>query len=212
MQNFEIRRWPDVHVFYDEQGGRHSGEALHGLYNWDDIGLFGNPQGMEPAPIAGETVEIYGGTAYIIASDKQDRIEVNVVAETGDVYALNTRLKDVAYLGNLGVSDPERGAGYPRSITYMRADEVLGDYSRTGMQGRPLSYFIERIAKLRGCHPIWLVNLEQRKDPVLRDVKFLAVEEDGERRWISFLFQSPQCKSETLVFEAWKWVCEYAND
>ena len=114
MLKFEIRIWPDVDAFYDERGGRDSGESLHGLYNWDDIGLFGHAQGMEPKPIAGEMVEVYGETSYVIASDRQDRIEVNVVAETGDVYALRNRTKEVSYLGNLGVADPERGAGSPR--------------------------------------------------------------------------------------------------
>ena len=204
MLNFEIRRWPDADAFYDERGGRYSGEALHGLYNWDDIGLFGHPQGMEPEPIAGEMVEILGETAYVITSDSQDRIEVNVVAETGDVYALRNRTKEVTYLGNLEVADPKRGTGYPRGITYMRADEVIGDYSRTGMRGRPLSYFIKRIAGLRNRHPLWLVNLEKGKKPVLRDTRFLAVEENGERLWVSFLFQRAHCRSETLAFGAWE--------
>ena len=111
--NFEIRRWPDVDAFYDERGGRYSGEALHGLYNWDDIGLFGHPQGMEPEPIAGEMVEILGETAYVITSDSQDRIEVNVVAETGDVYALRNRTKEVTYLGESRSSRSEEGHGLP---------------------------------------------------------------------------------------------------
>ena len=129
---------------------------------------------------------------------------MNVVAETGDVYALRNRTKEVAYLGNLGVADLERGAGYPRGITYMRADEVIGDYSRTGMRGRPISYFIERIARLCNRHPLWLVNLEKGKDPVLRDAKFLALEENGERLWVSFLFERAVCRSEELAFEAWE--------
>lgn len=209
MLKFEIRIWPDVDAFYAEQGGRDSGESLHGLYNWDDIGLFGHAQGMEPKPIAGEMVEVCGETSYIISSDSQDRIEVNVVAETGDVYAFRNRTKEVAYLGNLGVADPEWDAGYPRGVTYMRADEVIGDYSRTGMRGRPLSYFIERIAGLRYRHPLWLVNPEKGKDPVLRDAKFLAVEENGERLWVSFLFERAQCRSETLAFKAWEKFCMY---
>ena len=53
-------------------------------------------------------------------------------------------------------------------------------------------------------HPLWLVNPEKGKDPVLRDTRFLAVEENGEQCWVSFLFHRAECRSEELAFKTWE--------
>ena len=61
-----------------------------------------------------------------------DRVRVSVVAEIGDVYAMRFKTGEVALLGNVGITDPERGLSNSRerSPVYIHADTLIGDYTR----------------------------------------------------------------------------------
>ncbi len=73
---------------------------------------------------------------------------VAVVAETGDVYALRFKTGEVALLGDVDITDPERGLNNSRerSPVYIHAYTLIGDYTQeSGPLGRPLSWFVERL-------------------------------------------------------------------
>ena len=79
-----------------------------------------------------------------------DRVRVSVVAETGDVYAMRFKTGEVALLGNVGITDPERGLSNSRerSPVYIQADTLVGDYTQeSGPLGRPLSWFAEQAGR-----------------------------------------------------------------
>ncbi len=56
-------RWPTIEAFYDERGGRYSGESDFGNHNW------ANPTRERVSPF--------------------DKWRVSVVEDTGDVYAFD---------------------------------------------------------------------------------------------------------------------------
>ena len=98
----------------------------------------GNPQ---PVEVADESYLAFTATG-------SDRVRVSVVAETGDVYALRFKTGEAALLGNVGVTDPERGLSNSRerSPVYIQADVLIEDFTEeSGPLGRPLSWFVNRL-------------------------------------------------------------------
>ena len=68
------------------------------------------------------------------------------------MYALRFKTGEVALLGSVGITDPERGLSNSkeRSPVYIQADVLIGDYTReSGPFVRPLSWFVNR----RGSGP-----------------------------------------------------------
>ena len=118
-----------------------------GVWHWDDIEIFDYPRRISPdrQPAA---VEVADESYLAFTATGSDRVPVSVVAETGDVYALRFKTGEVALLGSVGVTDPERGlsSSRERSPVYIRADVLIGDYKQeSGPLGRPLSCFVNRL-------------------------------------------------------------------
>ena len=139
--------WDTIRDFYTERGGEFSGEQDMGVWHWDDTQIFDYPRRISPdrQPVA---VEVADETYLAYTATGSDRVRVSVVAETGDVYALRFKTGEIALLGNVGITDPERGLSNSkeRSPVYIQADALLGDYTQeSGPLGRPLSWFVNRL-------------------------------------------------------------------
>ena len=129
--------------FYDERGGRTSGECDFGVWNKDDMMLFATP----PKGIRARVAE---GLGMVVSAGHNKRLRVSVVEETGDVYAFEEGVNArAALLGNVGLSDPDwRSRPFKeRSPVYARADEIFDGYATDsdGSLGRPVSWFVERL-------------------------------------------------------------------
>ena len=121
----EYRTYATIDEFYEDRGGRRSGERGFGVMNKDDLDLFDAPMRLAPW-----------------------QITVRVVDETGDVYASCLLTKSVALLRTLGVINPQarepNGSGELGPV-YSFAEQVFEGYAEVGRPGRPLSWFVERI-------------------------------------------------------------------
>ena len=143
----DMHRWNTIKDFYAERGGEFSGEQDMGVWHWDDIEIFDYPIRISPdrQPAA---VEVADESYLAFTATGSDRVHVAVVAETGDVYALRFKTEEVALLGNVGITDPERGLSNSRerSPVYIQADALIRDYTQeSGPLGRPLSWFVNRL-------------------------------------------------------------------
>ena len=81
-------------------------------------------------------------------AESSDRMCVSIVAETGDVCELRLKTGEVVLLGNVDITDPERGLSNSkeRSPVYIQTDTLIGDYAQESAPlGRPLSWFVERL-------------------------------------------------------------------
>ena len=140
-------RWDTIKDFYADRGGEFSGEQDMGVWHWDDVQIFDYPRRIsaDRQPV---TVEVADESYLAFTATGTDRVRVSVVAETGDVYALRFKTGEVALLGNIGLTDPERGLSNSRerSPAYIQADVLIGGYTQeSGPLGCPLSWFIERL-------------------------------------------------------------------
>ena len=134
-------------TFYTDRGGEFSGEQDMGVWHWDDIQIFNYPRRISPDRQPA-TVEVADESYLAYTATGSDRVRVSVVAETGDVYAMRFKTGEVALLGNVGITDPERGLSNSRerSPVYIHADTLIGDYTQeSGPLGRPLSWFVNRL-------------------------------------------------------------------
>ena len=123
------RSWPSVTQFYEERGGRFSGQYHLGDGNWSDSGQ------DRFTPL--------------------DQWMVSLVADTADLYAVDLHGGEALLLGTLTPTEDDReeaartgmslwGAPtYP--AVYAAADRVFDDYGSDGL-GKPLSWFAERLA------------------------------------------------------------------
>ena len=142
-----MQRWDTIKDFYTDRGGEFSGEQDMGVWHWDDIQIFNYPRRISPDRQPA-TVEVADESYLAYTATGSDRVCVSVVAETGDVYALRFKTGEVALLGNVGITDPERGLSNSRerSPVYIHADTLIGDYTQeSGPLGRPLSWFANRL-------------------------------------------------------------------
>ena len=103
-----MQRWDTIKDFYTERGGEFSGEQDMGVWHWDDIQIFDYPRRISPDRQPA-TVEVADESYLAYTATGSDRVRVSVVAETGDVYAMRFKTGEVALLGNVGITDPERG-------------------------------------------------------------------------------------------------------
>ena len=143
----EMHRWDTIRDFYTERGGEFSGEQDMGVWHWDDIQIFDYPRRISPDRQPA-TVEVADESYLAYTATGSDRVRVSVVAEIGDVYAMRFKTGEVALLGNVGITDPERGLSNSRerSPVYIHADTLIGDYTQeSGPLGRPLSWFASRL-------------------------------------------------------------------
>ena len=143
-----MQRWDTIKDFYAERGGEFSGEQDMGVWHWDDIQIFDYPRRISPDRQPA-TVEVADESYLAFTAESSDRMRVSIVAETGDVYALRLKTEEVALLGNVGITDPERGlsGSRERSPVYIQADTLIGDYTQEGGPlGRPLSWFVNRLS------------------------------------------------------------------
>lgn len=143
----QIKHFPSIDAFYDEQGGRTSGECDFGVWHWDDIGLF---SARTEWPLEEETIELDEEILTVTRADQNSRIRVSVVDETGDVYATQSGIGEgrVALLGNVGVANPDfRTPSKDRGPVYDRTEELLNGWASTpdGRLGRGISWFINRL-------------------------------------------------------------------
>ena len=116
--------WPNIQAFYDKRGGERSGEADFGVHHW------ANPNHNR-------------ATAF-------DRWRVSVVADTGDVYAIDRLGGEVMLLGTLASTEANQPqardnhrAAYP--AIYSVANRVFEGWAEGGGAGRNLGWFGERI-------------------------------------------------------------------
>ena len=142
-----MQRWDTIKDFYTDRGGEFSGEQDMGVWHWDDIQIFNYPRRISPDRQPA-TVEVADESYLAYTATGSDRVRVSVVAETGDEYAMRFKTGEVALLGNVGITDPERGLSNSRerSPVYIHADTLIGDYTQeSGPLGRPLSWFANRL-------------------------------------------------------------------
>ena len=143
----QITLFSSIDEFYNKQGGRLSGECDFGVWNFDDIELF-SPR--TDWPIEQETIEIGDEDVTVMRADRNSRITVSVVDETGDVYAIQHGIGEgrVALIGNVGVTNPNfQKFSRDRGPVYDRAEELLDGWAETpgaGL-GRGISWFINRL-------------------------------------------------------------------
>ena len=150
-----ITHYPNIEAFYQDRGGRDSGERNYGVWHYDDIGLF-SPR--SDWPLEPEELEIGGEVATVFNSQRSSGIRVSVVDETGDVYAVQEGLGEgrVALIGNVGLENPHFRA--PRTVkghigpVYRRANEILTDWMKPDDPerrplGRGISWSINRLAE-----------------------------------------------------------------
>lgn len=145
------RHYASVGAFYEDRGGKFSGESDFGVWNYDDCGLFsaGADSGIEV-----EKMEVGGEEAFVVSATRNSRIRVSVVEDTGDVYAIRHGLGEgrIVLLGNLGVKSPP--ARQRRSIsdlgpTYELAERLFEGWAtdEDGGLGRGISWFMERLER-----------------------------------------------------------------
>ena len=125
------RRWPTMQAFYDERGGKRSGEGFFGVHHW------ANP------------------LAYRATSN--DRWGVSVVDDTGDVYAFKEPGEPVMLLGTILVTDADHECarrGHRISMSqpaiFCAADRLFEGWAGSGGLRRPLHWFAERLASQQG--------------------------------------------------------------
>ena len=121
--------WPNIQAFYDERGGEHSGEADFGVHHWT------NPNHNR-------------ATAF-------DRWRVSVVADTGDVYAIDRLGGEVLLLSTLASTEADQPqasnshrVAYP--AIYSVANRVFEGWAKGGELGCSLGWFAERITQQQG--------------------------------------------------------------
>ena len=129
--------------FYEDRGGRISGESDFGAWNKDDMMVFSMPEKS-----IGDRV--LAGVGIIVSAAQNRPLRVSVVAETGDVYAFEERLPSrVALLGNLGIKDEgwRSGGLGGKSAVYEKAELAFEGWAMDsdGSFGRPLSWFVKRL-------------------------------------------------------------------
>ena len=117
------------------------------MWHWDDIGLF---SARTEWPSEQDVIEHDGETLTVTRADRNSRIRVSVVDETGDVYATQSGIGEgrVALIGNVGVTNPEfRTFSRERGPVYDKAEELLDGWARApdGGLGRGISWFINRL-------------------------------------------------------------------
>ena len=118
--------WDTIREFFVERGGEFSGEQDMGVWHWNDIQIFDYPRRISPDRQSA-TVEVADETYLAFTATGNDRVRVAVVAETGDVYAMRFKTGEVALLGNVDITDPERGLSNSkeRSPVYIQADTLI---------------------------------------------------------------------------------------
>ena len=121
--------WFDLQAFYDKRGGEHSGEADFGVHNW------ANPNHNR-------------ATAF-------DRCQVSVVADTGDVYAIDRLGGELLLLGILASTEADqpqasKSQRFAYPAIYNVANRVFEGWTEGGGLGRNLGWFAERIAGQKG--------------------------------------------------------------
>ena len=117
------------------------------MWHWDDIGLF---SARTEWPLEQDVFERDEETLTVTRADRNSRIRVSVVDETGDVYATQSGIGEgrVALIGNVGVANPDfRTPSRDRGPVYDRAEELLDGWASTpdGRLGRGISWFINRL-------------------------------------------------------------------
>ncbi len=144
-----MKHYATIDEFYDDRGGRYSGECDFGVWHWDDCGIF---SGGTTDEIDVERTRFAGQDLLMLRAARNSRIRVSVVDETGDVYAIRSGLGEdrVVLLGNLGVTNSwKSGRGDRRDIgpVYERAEQLFEGWAHAKGLGRGLSWFIERIPR-----------------------------------------------------------------
>ena len=146
-----FKQYASADAFYEDRGGRFSGESDFGAWNYDDCGLF---SARADKGIEGKITELGGEVVFVVRAGSNNRITVSVVDDTGDVYAVQHGLGErrVVLLGNLGVkSPPDRTRLSMGDIgpTYEFAERVFDGWatSEDGTFGRGVSWFIERLRR-----------------------------------------------------------------
>ena len=149
MQVFDkdkgIVLYESMNEFYNDRGGRRSGECDYGVWHRDDMMLFATA----PRTLSGVAMGEFG-TVYSAEHNKM--VRVSVVAETGDVYAFELSGQRAALIGNVGLADEQWDTRpiQERSPVYERTDEVLANWADlTGGLGQELSWFVNRLADAR---------------------------------------------------------------
>lgn len=193
-----MKLFNSIDDFYNSNGGRLSGECDMGVWHWDDRGYFAIPQGMEP-PSNMQSGSIGSESVYLYSATANDRVRVSVVAETGDVYACRLTRGTILLLGNVRMKDPERGMGRRRSPVYDHADFFIGEYAHSSSLGRPLSWFVERLA-LCDRYPLWIVDLDQDTLEPIREPKVLIFNEaDGSREWFNCIYGEIETRADEVA-------------
>ena len=128
-----MKFYENAQSFYQDRGGENSGEKMHGVWHIDDLGI----EGRMRASVRGAEINVGGETGVFYSASAAGRYTVNVVADTGDVYAWRPAGGRVALLANIG-----GGAG-----CYARAEELLDGWAVVGdwPPGKPLSWFVGRL-------------------------------------------------------------------
>lgn len=123
--------WPHVQAFYEERGGRRSGECAFGVHHWVN-------RANDRA------------TAF-------DRWRVSVIAETGDVCACDDWAGDVLLLGTLVANevdslaaeriDAKNAERYLSPPIYCATGRIFRAWADDGNVGGNLAWFAARIAR-----------------------------------------------------------------
>lgn len=147
----KFKWYPSIDAFYEDRGGRFSGESDFGVWNYDDCGLF---SGRVDPDIETEAAELGGEEVFVVRASRNSRMTVSVVDDTGDVYAVQHGIGEgrVVLLGNLGVKSPpgrQRKNISDIGPTYELAERVFAGWamSEDGSFGRGISWFIERLKR-----------------------------------------------------------------
>ena len=121
--------WPNIQAFYDERGGERSGEADFGVHHW--------------------TNHNHNRATAL------DRWRVSVVADTGDVYAIDRLGGELLLLGALVSTEadqPQAGNSHrvAHPAIYSVANRVFEGWTEGDGAGRNLGWFTDRITRQQG--------------------------------------------------------------
>ena len=124
-----IAVYASMNAFYDDRGGRASGETDSGIHNINDLDWDHT-----------ERSENSGRVRFIPVVSP--RVRVSTVKETGDTYAICEAVGSptVALLGRLTL--PQSDDAYPAITRAFRG------YADGPGLGKPLSWFVQRIEQL----------------------------------------------------------------
>ena len=144
----QTKHYANIEEFYEDRGGKRSGERDFGVWHIDDCGLF---SGRTDWSLEAELIHIDSDVVARLDTNRNNRIRVSVVDQTGDIYATQLGIGEwrVALIGNVGITNPDYNNPTPADDdigpVYCVAEEILSDWAGNEGLGRGISWFINRI-------------------------------------------------------------------